>query len=189
MVLQQEAESPLQDSSTDAVTSETNSGPVFSLSDDGGATDFVFFKNDCIYHHKLYIIGGEVKSNEFVVVYAVILKENKNNANGSTSSSNSHPFLYARVLGAYHANVLYTGPGMQNHEARRFDFLWVRWYELVDPASSGWSSRSKLVAVCFPPMHQANSFGSERHLTWVSCNSSLCKRQTTYKRGWSITLR
>jgi hypothetical protein len=50
----------------------------------------------------------------------------------------SHSFLYARVLGAYHATVLYTGPGMRNHEPLpvRFDFLWVRWYELVNHASS-----------------------------------------------------
>jgi len=34
-------------------------------------------------------------------------------------------FLYGRILGAYHANVIYTGPGMQDYEARRFDFLWI----------------------------------------------------------------
>ena len=40
--LQQETES-LQNSSTGRVTSGTNPGPVFSLSVDGSATDFVFF--------------------------------------------------------------------------------------------------------------------------------------------------
>ena len=81
------------------------------------------------------------------------------NADSSTSSSNSNPFLYAQVvLGAYHANMLYTEPGLQNYEAWCFDFLWVHWYELVDPVTSGWSS-SKLNTICFPPIHQANSFG------------------------------
>jgi hypothetical protein len=168
MALQQEAESPR--SSTGPVTSETNPGPVFSLSVDGSATDFIFFKNDCIYHHKLlrfHFTTYDVRRGTDIVnagtsrhnVMLLVEDEcDRDNADVSIGSSNSHPFLYARVLGAYHANVLYTGPGMRNHEARRFDFLWVRWYELVNPASSGWSS-SKLDAIRFPPMHQANSFG------------------------------
>ena len=81
-----------------------------------------------------------------------------NHADGSADSSDSHHFLYARVLGAYHANVIYTGPGMRDYEARRFDFLWVRWFEIVDPASSGWAS-STLDSVRFPPMHGNHSFG------------------------------
>jgi hypothetical protein len=44
MALQQEMESPLQNSSTGLVTSETNPGPVFSLSIEGSATNFVFFE-------------------------------------------------------------------------------------------------------------------------------------------------
>ena len=69
-----------------------------------------------------------------------------------------HHFLYARVLGAYHANAIYTGPGMHDHEPRRFDFLWVRWFEAADPAPSGWSN-STLDLVRFLPMHRNNSFG------------------------------
>jgi hypothetical protein len=74
------------------------------------------------------------------------------------SASNSHPFLYARVLGAYHANVIYSGPGMRDCKARHFDFLWVRWYEVVDPGSSGWRN-STLDSVRFPPLHNDESFG------------------------------
>jgi hypothetical protein len=77
---------------------------------------------------------------------------------GSAGSSTQHHFLYARVLGAYHANVIYTGPGMRDYEARRFDFLWVRWFEVTNLGSSGWS-RSTLDSVHFPPIHGANSFG------------------------------
>jgi hypothetical protein len=71
---------------------------------------------------------------------------------------NSHHFLYARVLGVYHANVIYIGPGMYSYEARRLDFLWVRWYEVVDPTSSGWGSL-RLDSVRFPPMNQEDAFG------------------------------
>jgi hypothetical protein len=62
-------------------------------------------------------------------------------AEGSPISSNH--FLYARVLGGYHVNVIYTGPGMCNFEACCFDFLWVQWFEMVNPGSSG-QSASKL---------------------------------------------
>jgi hypothetical protein len=159
--LQQEAESPLLQEHP--VTSETPpaSGPVFSLSVDGSAADFVFFKNDCIYHHKLlrfHFTTYDVRRGTDVVNAGTARHNVMLLAEDDSTGSHSHPFLYARVLGAYHANVLYTGPGMRNHEPRGFDFLWVRWYELVNPASSGWSS-SKLDTVRFPPMHQANSFG------------------------------
>ena len=80
-----------------------------------------------------------------------------NHTSGS-NSSNLHHFIYARVLGVYHADVIYTGPGMQNFEARAFPILWVRWYEVVDPVSSGWDS-STLDMLRFPPLHQDNSFG------------------------------
>ncbi|KAG2003606.1 hypothetical protein CC2G_004198 [Coprinopsis cinerea AmutBmut pab1-1] len=38
-------------------------------------------------------------------------------------------FHYARVLGVYHANIIYNGPGSLDLRSRRFDFLWVRWYD------------------------------------------------------------
>ena len=53
-------------------------------------------------------------------------------AEGSIISLNLHHFLYARVLGAYHVNVIYTGPGMRDFEAHHFEFLWVRWFEVVN---------------------------------------------------------
>jgi len=59
-----------------------------------------------------------------------------NHSDASPKSLDSHRFLYARVLGAYHANIIYTGPGMHDYNARRFDFLWVRWYEVVKQTGS-----------------------------------------------------
>ena len=80
------------------------------------------------------------------------------NHTDSSDSSKLHHFMYARVLGVYHADVIYTGPGMQNFEARSFQMLWVRWYEVVDPGPSGWDSLT-LDMLRFPPLHQDNSFG------------------------------
>ena len=38
-------------------------------------------------------------------------------------------YVYARVLGVYHVNVVYNGPGSLDLNPRRINFLWVRWFE------------------------------------------------------------
>jgi hypothetical protein len=48
----------------------------------------------------------------------------------SSDLSDGHPFLYGQILGVFHVNVIYNGPGMIDYNPRRFDFLWVRWYDL-----------------------------------------------------------
>jgi hypothetical protein len=65
-------------------------------------------------------------------------------------------FLFARVLGIYHANVIYTGPGTTGFSPRRMEFLWVRWYQHSTDGS--WSTFT-LDRIHFPPMACENSFG------------------------------
>lgn len=79
-------------------------------------------------------------------------------ADNSDAPADQHNFLYARVLGVYHANVIYTGSGMRDYDARRVDFLWVRWYEVADPAASGWKT-SRLDRVRFARMDEEDTFG------------------------------
>lgn len=67
-----------------------------------------------------------------------------------------HPFCYARVIGIYHVNVIYTGPGMLDYTPRRLDFLWVRWYR-VDDEVNGWDTCS-LDRLSFPPMANDDAF-------------------------------
>ncbi|KAG2005526.1 hypothetical protein CC2G_001925 [Coprinopsis cinerea AmutBmut pab1-1] len=50
-------------------------------------------------------------------------------------------FLYARVLGIYHANIIYNGPGSIDRLTRRFNFLWVRWYDHIGTQNS-WDSKT-----------------------------------------------
>ncbi|TFK16402.1 hypothetical protein FA15DRAFT_662187 [Coprinopsis marcescibilis] len=45
-------------------------------------------------------------------------------------------FVYGRVLGIYHVNTIYGGPGSLNLLPRRLDFLWVRWYDRVGDSGS-----------------------------------------------------
>jgi hypothetical protein len=47
-----------------------------------------------------------------------------------------HRFIYGKVLGIYHVNVIYTGSGMVNYTPIRMEFLWVRWYEPTVQVSS-----------------------------------------------------
>ncbi|PIL33172.1 hypothetical protein GSI_04622 [Ganoderma sinense ZZ0214-1] len=75
----------------------------------------------------------------------------------SDSDSKSR-FLYARVLGAYHANVLYMGPGMLDYKPRRIDFLWVRWYEVQRGGTTSWRD-SELPMVSFPALASDSAFG------------------------------
>jgi hypothetical protein len=76
-----------------------------------------------------------------------------------TSHDNSaQPFRYARVLGIYHVNAIYIGPGMVDYQPHRLEFLWVRWYRNMDAVVAGWQAR-KLDRVQFAPMSEDDSFG------------------------------
>ena len=68
-----------------------------------------------------------------------------------------HPYIYARVLGIFHANVTYVGPDMVDYRSHRIDFLWVRWYQYVEQ-DAGWDT-STMDRVCFPPMADEHVFG------------------------------
>jgi len=130
--------------------------------DDDTTCNFVFFKHESLYQHKIIRVnyttydmrrGTDIVKPEGPRCNIMLLA---NHTDGSDSSK-LHQFMYARVLGVYHADVIYTGPGMQNFEPHTFQMLWVRWYEVVDPGSSGWNT-STLDMLRFPPLHQDNSF-------------------------------
>jgi hypothetical protein len=73
----------------------------------------------------------------------------------SETATGAHPFCYARILGIFHANIVYIGEGIRDFCPRRLDFLWVRWYTIEDgPASL----TGLLDCVRFPPMAHESSF-------------------------------
>ena len=123
MVLLQEATALSEPSSRFG----SDTGPFHSS--DENACNSVFLKNDCIYHHKLiqfhfttYDVqcGNDIINPGTSCCNVMLLADD---AEGSLISSNH--FLYAWVLGGYHVNVIYTGPGMHDFESRFFDILWV----------------------------------------------------------------
>ena len=75
----------------------------------------------------------------------------------ANSHGDAHPFSYARVLGIFHANVVYTGPGSKDYQSRRIEFLWVRWFEVLQDRSA-WE-RQALDTVRFVPMADEDVFG------------------------------
>jgi hypothetical protein len=81
----------------------------------------------------------------------MLLSQNDDN------SATSHPFCYARVLGIYHANVIFTGLESKDYQSRRLEFLWVRWFEVLENPA-GWEQCS-LDKGRFVPMHRAGAFG------------------------------
>jgi len=128
---------------------------------DCDVSSFVFLKKDQIYHHHLVRFhftmydmqrGTDIINLGTSHCNIMLLADNTN------TTDCLHHFLYAQVLGAYHANVIYTGPGMHNYEAHHFDFLWVQWYKVVDPKSSGWDNL-RLDSVRFLPMNREDAFG------------------------------
>jgi hypothetical protein len=122
----------------------------------------VLIKHDRLYSHNIMRINYttyDVRRRQDTVSPStshcnVMVLANRDDHQGL----NFHPFRYARVLGIYHANVVYVGPGMTGYEPRRMEFLWVRWYHLEPTNSTGWSAH-KLDRIRFPPIAEDDSFG------------------------------
>ncbi|KAF8842659.1 hypothetical protein BDN67DRAFT_989041 [Paxillus ammoniavirescens] len=68
-----------------------------------------------------------------------------------------HHFRYARVLGIYHANIIYTGSNSSDYWLRRIKFLWVHWFELI-PGLSGWA-HAALDRLRLAPVDADDAFG------------------------------
>ncbi|KIJ17513.1 hypothetical protein PAXINDRAFT_39838, partial [Paxillus involutus ATCC 200175] len=68
-----------------------------------------------------------------------------------------HHFCYARVLGIYHANIIYTGSDSRDYRPCHIKFLWVHWFELV-AAPSGWA-HAMLDQLRLAPVDADDTFG------------------------------
>lgn len=69
-------------------------------------------------------------------------------------------FKYGRVIGIYHINVVYSGPGMINYNPSRINFLWVRWYDqVVTNRTTDGSHPYYLDQLSFPHIATVGAFG------------------------------
>ncbi|KAF7967740.1 hypothetical protein HWV62_33264 [Athelia sp. TMB] len=123
------------------------------------ADQVIIFKNPRFYQHQILhinytsydvrrlqdIINARSSHNNIMVL--------------SGSGDNASPrFRYGRVLGTYHVKAIYVGPGKQNYDSHHLEFLWVRWYDQVGHAGTGWNHK-RLDRLRFAPINQDDSFG------------------------------
>jgi len=116
----------------------------------------VVLQQDCIYKHHIMRINYttyNVRRDEDVL-HTGTSHRNVMVLNPDSSPS-EHPFVYACVLGIFHANVIYLGRDIMDYQAQRLEFLWVRWYK-VD-RHGGWDA-GLLDRVHFPPINHEESF-------------------------------
>ncbi|KAF7969066.1 hypothetical protein HWV62_28417 [Athelia sp. TMB] len=68
-------------------------------------------------------------------------------------------YRYGRVIGTFHANVTYNGPGRPYyHDPHRMEVLWVRWYDEVGQSGTGWAHQ-RLDRLRFAPIDDDDAFG------------------------------
>jgi hypothetical protein len=112
-------------------------------SDFDADVNLIFFKNDLVYRHNVLTIN--------YTTYDVRRAQDTINPRTEhcdimllqVADGVRHQYRYARVLGIYHANVIYSGRGgggKVDHRSRRMEFLWVRWFENINNGSvlQGW---------------------------------------------------
>jgi hypothetical protein len=121
--------------------------------------DRLLLKHDRMYLHNILRVN--------YTTYDVRRKQDTINPNTShrdimvladNDDDSDHPFLYARVIGIFHVNVVYTGGTMVDYHPRKVNVLWVRWFEYDTNVPGSWS-RSRLDHLSFPPMSHEESFG------------------------------
>lgn len=124
------------------------------------AAGSVLFKNDRIYDHKVFRVNYTTYDARRAqdVINPDTSHCNIMVLNGTQKNVDLDLYLYARVLGVCHANIVYVGPRAVDYQPRRMDFLWVRWYEQVDSGCTGWSSR-KLDRARFPSFSDSTGRG------------------------------
>lgn len=121
--------------------------------------DSVYFKSERIYLHKIYRVQYttyDVRREQDVINPSTPHRDIMLLATTS-DNGDDHPFLYARVLGVYHANVIHTADATQNYQPTRFEFLWVRWYK-YQGQSVRWRDL-KLDVLSLPSVNNEDAFG------------------------------
>lgn len=119
----------------------------------------LLFKHDRIYEHKFIRINYttyDVRRSQDIINTST--SHHNIMVLADSSSTLGEEFMYARVLGIYHTNVIYVGAGSVDYQPRRMDFLWVRWYWKIESMHTGWNS-CKLDCVQFLSMSDDEAFG------------------------------
>jgi hypothetical protein len=120
----------------------------------------ILFEEDRMFRHNIVHVN--------YTTYDVHRKQDTINPNTShrdimvladSDNDSDHPFLYARVIGVFHVNTVYTGGPVVNYRPCKVEVLWVRWFELdTDAPAASWSN-CRLDRLRFPVMAHEKAFG------------------------------
>jgi hypothetical protein len=123
----------------------------------------ITFKHDQLYRHNIMRVNYtsyDVRRSDDVLHSGThqsnIMVLNSEFTLNPRPSACIHPFLYARIIGIYHANVIYLGEGNRDYQPHRLEFLWVRWY---DHFKLGDWEKQQLDHLQFPSIYNDHSFG------------------------------
>jgi hypothetical protein len=124
--------------------------------------DRLYFKKECMYKHNVMRINyttydvrrGQDTINPNTEHRDVMLLSPED------AEEPCHQYAYARVIGIYHVNAIYAGPGVSDYRARRMEFLWVRWFVHTtdEPVQRGWVDQ-RLDCLKLLPVHHEKAFG------------------------------
>ncbi|KAJ3508461.1 hypothetical protein NMY22_g16610 [Coprinellus aureogranulatus] len=117
----------------------------------------VHFHSDRIYSHNIFKIrfttydcradhdtfNPSTSKRDFIC-----LRESNDGAIGDSGENDD--YIYGRILGIFHANIQYSGPGALDFRRRRFDFLWVRWF-LTEGKMKQWTEKQHDIISLAPP--------------------------------------
>ena len=56
-------------------------------------------------------------------------------------SQNKFPYWFRRIVGIFHAAVVYSGPGSRSVEPQHMEFLFVRWFGRDLGHQGGWNTK------------------------------------------------
>jgi hypothetical protein len=73
-------------------------------------------------------------------------------------SQDKFPYWFGRIVGIFHAAVVYTGPGSRSVEPQQMEFLFVRWFGRDLEHRGGWNAK-RLHRIGFVDGHDEAAFG------------------------------
>ena len=147
---------------------EDTAGPGLSNTSKSAQLSIVI-KGEQIFGHKVahfFHTTYDVRRSEDVInprtshCDVMLLSDLEPNEKSCVDATVAHPYLYCRVIGIYHANVLYVGPGLKTYNPIRLDFLHVHWFEhnTSQGHNSDWASL-RLNYLSFPPKTEKDTYG------------------------------
>lgn len=76
----------------------------------------------------------------------------------SGDSETDHPYCYARVIGVFHADIAFTGPGYSTLGFKRIDVIWLRYLQIDLTHAFGFAAR-RLPRLQFISHQDSGAFG------------------------------